>query len=182
MKPLRSIILPFVSVMLLAGMLAAQSTAPSTQNTDQQPADQQANASNSQANSAASQTNSGDQQPQTLIDPGAIYNSKEAGTWIGKSVTLKNVNVQDTNKTGNFWVGSDDHHRLLIVKASSNLQLNSMRVHKGDIVTISGNIRAASEAMSEKTGAEKGSMRDAENSSGVFLLANSVNIESSTEH
>jgi|GEM_PF-4679763 hypothetical protein len=173
---LKKLVLSLVSALLLAaGTLLAQSTTPSGQQApDQRPSstDQQA-PSNQQSNAAA-------QEPQNLIDPGVIYNSKQAGTWIGKTVMLKNVMVQDTNKNGNFWVGSDDHHRLLIVKPTSNLELNALRVRKGDVVSVTGEIQAAAQALSDKTGAEKGSLRDAENSSGVFLMANTVNIASST--
>ena len=171
MKPLTKIFLPLISVLLLlVSVMSAQSTAPST---NQQMPDQQ-------MNNAGQQDNSG--QPQTLIDPGVIYNSKEAGTWVGKTVTLKNVTVQDTNKDGNFWVGSDGHHRLLVVKPTSNLDMHALRTKKGDIVTVTGQIEAASEAQAQKTGSEKGSMKDAENSSGVFLIANQINIASSTQH
>ena len=171
MKPLTKIFLPLISlVFLLVSAMSAQSTAPSS---NQQMQDQQ-------MNNAGQQDNSG--QPQTLIDPGVIYNTKEAGTWVGKTVTLKNVTVQDTNKDGNFWVGSDGHHRLLIVKPTSNLDMHALRTHKGDIVTVTGEIQAASEAEAQKTGSEKGSMHDAENSSGVCLIANQINIASSTQH
>jgi len=170
-KPLTKIFLPLISlVFLLVSAMSAQSTAPSS---NQQMQDQQ-------MNNAGQQDNSG--QPQTLIDPGVIYNTKEAGTWVGKTVTLKNVTVQDTNKDGNFWVGSDGHHRLLIVKPTSNLDMHALRTHKGDIVTVTGEIQAASEAEAQKTGSEKGSMHDAENSSGVCLIANQINIASSTQH
>ena len=57
-----------------------------------------------------------------------------------------------------------------------------MRLHKGDIVTISGTVRAASDYMATKTGAENGSMHDAKDSSKVFLLADNINITSSTQH
>lgn len=168
---LTKIFLPLISVLLLlVSAMGAQSTAPSS---DQQMPDQQ-------MNNAGQQDNSG--QPQTLIDPGVIYNTKEAGTWVGKTVTLKNVTVQDTNKDGNFWVGSDGHHRLLVVKPTSNLDMHALRTKKGDIVTVTGQIEAASEAEAQKTGAEKGSMKDAENSSGVCLIANHINIASSTQH
>lgn len=171
MKPLTKTFLPLISlVLLLVSAMSAQSTAPSS---NQQMPDQQ-------MNNAGQQDNSG--QPQTLIDPGVIYNTKDAGTWVGKTVTLKNVTVQDTNKDGNFWVGSDGHHRLLVVKPTSNLDMHAMRTRKGDIVTVTGEIQAASEAEAQKTGAEKGSMKDAENSSGVCLVANQINIASSTQH
>ncbi len=171
MKLLTKTFLPLISVLLLlAAVMNAQSTTPSSN--QQMP--------NEQMNNAGQQDNSG--QPQTLIDPGVIYNSKDAGTWVGKTVTLKNVTVQDTNNGGNFWVGSDGHHRLLVVKPTSNLDLHALRVHKGDIVTVTGQIEAASEAEAQKTGAEKGSMKDAENSSGVCLIAHQINIASSTQH
>jgi hypothetical protein len=126
--------------------------------------------------------NSNQNQKIELIDPGKIYNDKKPYDWVGKSVTLKNALVQDTNNNGNFWVGSDDHHRLLIVKPENDANLQAMRVHKGDIVTVSGVVHPASEYMAGKTSAEKGSMNDAEHSSGVFLLVDSINIASSTQH
>jgi hypothetical protein len=177
-KQLRRSVLPLISIVLLfTGALIAQSSVPSGQQSpDQQPT------TTDQQNSSAEQQSNAAGESQTLIDPGVIYNSKKAGTWIGKIVTLKNVMVQDTNKSGNFWVGSDDHHRLLIVKPTSDLELNALRVHKGDVVTVTGEIQAASQALADKNGAEKGSLRDAENRSGVFLLANRVNIGSSTQH
>ena len=175
---LTKVILSLVSALLLsAGALLAQSTTPPAQ----QSPDQQSNTSSQQQmNNPNQPSNATNQEPQELIDPGVIYNSKQAGTWIGKTVTLKNVMVEDTNKSGNFWVGSDGHHRLLIVKPTSNLELNALRVHKGDVVTITGEIQAAAQALADKTGAEKGSLHDAESSSGVFLLANNVSIKSST--
>lgn len=129
-----------------------------------------------QANNPAAKQNS------VLIDPGVIYNAKDPSLWVGKTVTLKNVNVEDTNDSGNFWVGSDGHHRLLIVKPQSNLNLNALRVHKGDIVTVWGTVQLANDYVAAKTGAEKNSMNDARKSSGVFLLANNVSIASATEH
>lgn len=172
-------ILTMGSVLLLAGVLAAQnSTMPSA---DQQTPNQQPNATEQQ-NREQPNNNAGQQQGQTLIDPGVIYNARKPGEWIGKTVTLKNVVVQDTNDSGNFWVGSDNHHRLLIVKPTSNLELHSMRVHKGDLVTVTGELQAASEVLADKTGAEKNSLHDAEKTSGVFLMANGVNIVSSTRH
>ena len=65
-------------------------------------------------------------QPETLIDPGRIYNDKQPTSWVGKPVVLQNVMVQDTNDSGNFWVGSDGHHRLLIVKQENNANLKAM--------------------------------------------------------
>lgn len=172
MKLLNKFVLPVISVLLLlVAAMSAQSSMPSS---NQQAPDQQ-------MNNAGQQDQSG-QQPQTLIDPGVIYNSKDAGTWVEKTVTLKNVTVQDTNKDGNFWIGSDGHHRLLVVKPSSNLDLHALRTRKGDIVTVTGQIQAASEAEAQKSGVDKGSMHDAENSSGVCLVANEINIASSTQH
>jgi hypothetical protein len=192
-------------MMLLAGVLAAQNTTPpaNQQNPNQQPSanqqpygtqqpsqqrgtqqpygTQQPNTTEQQ-NREQSNNSAGEQQGQTLIDPGVIYNSRKPGEWIGKMVTLKNVMVQDTNDSGNFWVGSDKHHRLLIVKPTSNLELHSLRVHKGDVVTVTGDLQAASEVLADKTGAEKNSLHDAEKTSGVFLMANRMNISSSTAH
>jgi hypothetical protein len=111
-----------------------------------------------------------------------IYNDSQPTSWVGKSVTLKNVTIQDTNDSSNFWVGSDSDHHLLVVKSKSNVNLNAMRLHKGDIVTISGVVRPASEYMASKTGAEKGSIEDARNASGVFLNADDITIASSTQH
>lgn len=121
-------------------------------------------------------------QNQVLVDPGVIYNDKNSGDWVGKTVTLKNVMVQDTNKSGNFWVGSDSHHRMLITKPEDNANIKAMKFHKGDVVTITGTIQPASKYAAGETGAEKGSMHDAENSSGVFLMANDISITSSTQH
>lgn len=90
--------------------------------------------------------------------------------------------VQDTNKSGNFWVGSDDHHRLLIVKPENNANIQAMRFHKGDVVTVNGTIQPASRYEASQTGAEKGSMSHAEDSSGVFMMANDISITSATEH
>jgi hypothetical protein len=119
-------------------------------------------------------------QPEVLIDPAKIYNDKQPISWVGKPVVLQNVMIQDTNNTGNFWVGSDGHHRLLVVKQDSNANLKAMRFHKGDIVTITGTIQPASKYMAQATTESDGSMHDAEKSSGVFLLADNVTIASST--
>ena len=118
-------------------------------------------------------------QPEVLIDPAKIYNDKQPISWVGKPVVLQNVMIQDTNNTGNFWVGSDGHHRLLVVKQDNNPNLKAMRFHKGDIVTISGTIQPASKYMAQATTETDGSMHDAEKSSGVFLLADNVTIGSS---
>ena len=114
-----------------------------------------------------------------LIDPAKIYNENPMG-WVGKAVVLQNVTVQDTNDSSNFWVGSDNKHRLLIVKQEGNDNLKAMSFHKGDVVTISGTVEAASRYMAHTTSAESGSMHDAQKTSGVFVLANNVNIASST--
>ena len=190
MRPEKTI-LTLCSMVLLAGVLAAQNT--TTPPADQQTPNQQPNSTQqpygTQQPNATQQPNveqpnnsAAEQQGQTLIDPGVIYNSRKPGEWIGKTVTLKNVMVQDTNDSGNFWVGSDKHHRLLIVKPTSNLERHALRVHKGDVVTVSGDLQAASEVLADKTGAEKNSLHDAEKTSGVFLMANRVNISSSTAH
>ena len=189
MRP-EKMILTMCSIVLLAGVLAAQNT--TTLPAEQQTPNQQPNATQQpygtqQPNAAQQQnpeqpSNSAADQGQTLIDPGVIYNARKPGEWIGKTVTLKNVLVQDTNNSGNFWVGSDNHHRLLIVKPTSNLELHALRVHKGDVVTVTGDLQAASEVLADKTGAEKNSLHDAEKTSGVFLMANRVNISSSTSH
>jgi len=119
-------------------------------------------------------------QPEVLIDPAKIYNDNRPISWVGKPVVLQNVMIQDTNDTGNFWVGSDGHHRLLVVKQDSNANLKAMRFHKGDIVTISGTVQPASKYMAQATTETDGSMHDAEKSSGVFLLADNVTVASST--
>lgn len=191
MRPEKTILTVCSMVLLLAGVMAAQNTTtPPTnqQSPNQEPSATQQPYGTQQPNATQQQNpeqryhNAGEQQGQTLIDPGVIYNSRKPGEWIGKTVTLKNVMVQDTNDSGNFWVGSDNHHRLLIVKPTSNLELHSLRVHKGDVVTITGNLQAASEVLADKTGAEKNSLHDAEKTSGVFLMADRVNISSSTAH
>jgi hypothetical protein len=136
-------------------------------------------------NTPPSETNSAsdnNSHSQVLVDPGMIYNDKNPGNWVGKSVTLKNVMVQDTNNSGNFWVGSDSSHRLLVVRSDDNPNIKAMRFHKGDVVTIEGTIQPASKYEASKTGAEKGSMHDAEKSSGIFLMANNISIASSTQH
>jgi hypothetical protein len=119
-------------------------------------------------------------QREMLIDPGKIYNDKQPTSWVGKPVVLQNVMIQDTNNSGNFWVGSDGHHRLLIVKQDNNPNLKAMRFHKGDVVTVSGTVQPASKYMAQETTAGTGDMHDAEKSSGVFLLADNVTIASST--
>jgi hypothetical protein len=115
----------------------------------------------------------------TLVDPAKIY-SEQPMSWVGKSVTLQNVTVQDTNDAGSFWVGTDNDHRLLIVREKGNDNLKSMKVHKRDVVTVSGTVEAASRYLAKETSAESGSMHDAEKTSGVFVLANSLTVDSST--
>jgi hypothetical protein len=114
-----------------------------------------------------------------LIDPAKIYNENPMG-WVGKQVVLQNVTVEDTNNSGNFWVGSDNDHRILVVKQNSNDTLKAMSFHKGDVVTIHGTVKAASRYMAHETTASEGSMHDAQKSTGVFLLANQVSVNSST--
>ena len=77
-------------------------------------------------------------------------------------------------------MGSDNDHRLLIVKQEGNENLKVMRFHKGDIVTVSGMVEAASRYKGRSTTAEAGSMHDAEKTSGVFLEASDVMVASST--
>lgn len=176
---IKKLVLPIaLATFSMTAVMAAQSTLPNQNNS----APGQETTMPPQNNGNMGEQSNGAAEPQQLIDPGVIYNAKTPGSWVGKNVTLKNVTVQDTNDSGNFWVGSDGHHRLLVVKPSSNLDLHALRLHKGDIVTVTGTIDAASDAMAQKTGADKGSMRNAENASGVFLLANNVQIKSSTEH
>src|SRR5512146_2130968 len=90
---------------------------------------------------------------QTIIDPAQIYNDKSPLSWVGKSVTLKNVTVQDTNDSGNFWVGSDSDHRLLVVKpsAAQDANVSALKFHKGDIGTMSGVDRSASDYLASQT-------------------------------
>ena len=131
--------------------------------------------------SMSTQQSPSDSSNQVLVDPGKIYNKNPNG-WVGKSVTLQNVMVQDTNDSGDFWVGSDSHHRLLIVKPKDNPTLAAMHFKKGDVVTISGVVQPASRYAAETTSASSGSMKDADKSSGVFLLANDISVTSSTRH
>lgn len=144
------------------------------------------NRANGQDNGAASQSNSAqDMQngtaPEVLVDPGKIYN-QDPTSWVGKRVTLQNVMVQDADKAGNFWVGSDNHHRLFVVKNKSNPNLAAKEFHKGDIVTITGVIHPAGDVEAQETDASSGKMSKARHSSGVFLLAEDVDIASSTQH
>ena len=160
-------------LMLPVGLLAQNM--PASQDNQNMPSNSQSNmGNNSQQNTA------NNSEPQQLIDPAVIYNDKNPGSWVGKNVELKNVMVQDTNKGGNFWVGQDSHHRILVVKEESNPNVKALQVHKGDIVTVTGTVQPASMYAARETGAHKGSMNDAESSSGVFLQANDLSIASST--
>lgn len=160
-------------LMLPVGLLAQNM--PASQDNQNMPNNSQTNmGNNSQQNSA------NNSEPQELIDPGVIYNDKNPGSWVGKTVTLKNVMVQDTNNGGNFWVGQDSHHRLLVAKTDSNANMKALQVHKGDIVTVTGTIQPASMYAARETGTHKNSMQDAENSSGIFLKANDLSVASST--
>jgi hypothetical protein len=119
-------------------------------------------------------------QPETLIDPGRIYNDKQPTSWVGKPVVLQNVMIQDTNDSGNFWVGSDGDHRLLVVRQENNATLKAMRFHKGDVVTVNGTVQPASKYMAQQTTESGGDMHDAEKSTGVILLADNITVSSST--
>ena len=132
-----------------------------------------------QNNEPRSSQNENGEHPTVLIDPAKIYNENPMG-WVGKPVVLQNVTVEDTNDSGNFWVGSDNDHRILVVKQNSNDTLKAMSFHKGDVVTIHGIVKAASRYMAHETTASEGSMHDAQKSTGVFLLANQVSVNSST--
>jgi hypothetical protein len=121
------------------------------------------------------------QQPTVLVDPGKIYNQDPTG-WVGKRVVLQNVMVEDADKAGNFWVGSDKNHRLLIVKSKDNPNLLAKLFHKGDVVTIDGTIHPAGDYEAQETNASNAKMKKARHTSGVFLLAHDVDIGSSTQH
>lgn len=84
-------------------------------------------------NSSASENqNQNNAQPVVLIDPGKIYN-EDPTSWVGKKVELQNVMVEDADKAGNFWVGSDKNHRLLIVKSKNNPNLMAKEFHKATL-------------------------------------------------
>ncbi|HEV2400056.1 MAG TPA: hypothetical protein VGS27_24165 [Candidatus Sulfotelmatobacter sp.] len=180
-------------LMLPVGLLAQNTpTSQDNQNTPQNSPNngqgdmsnygRQNNAPNGQSNMGnnGQQTMENNGEPQQLIDPALIYNDKNPGSWVGKTVTLKNVMVQDTNKGGNFWVGQNGHHRILVVKPEDNPNAKALQVHKGDIVTVTGTVQPASKYEAKETGTRKGSMQDAESSSGVFLQASNLSISSST--
>src|SRR3954452_3391638 len=113
---------------------------------------------------------------QVLIDPGKIYNDKTPTEWVGKSVQLQNVMVTDTNDSGNFWVGVGGKQRLLIVKRPDDPNEQALRIHKGDIVNITGVVEPATDEWAQKTKAEMGSIHDAHGGAGVFLFASNVSI------
>lgn len=177
-----------LAIGLLLGTLAfAQTTNPQDQNSPQatSPNNPQNGQENMpQGNSAQGMQNNESQnnaEPVVLVDPGKIYN-QDPTSWVGKKVELKNVMVQDADKAGNFWIGSDKSHRLLVVKGRNNANLLAKEFHKGDIVTIDGTIHPAGDVEAQETNAANGKMKSARKSSGVFLLADDVNIASSTQH
>lgn len=168
-------------MLLTMGLLSGISAV--AQNQDQNgsqptpPASQQPD----QGSMAGQENQNSAQQPIVLVDPGKIYN-KDPTAWVGKKVILQNVMVQDADKAGNFWIGSDKGHRLLIVKSKDNPNLLAKIFHKGDIVTIDGTIHPAGDIEAQETNASNSKMKKARDSSGVFLLAQDVNIGSSTQH
>jgi len=172
-----------LAVGLLLGPAAiAQSSNPQDQSSPQTASPSYGAQQSTQPQNTTGQDNSAsNQEPVTLVDPGKIYN-QDPTNWVGKRVTLQNVMVQDADKAGNFWVGSDKGHRLLIVKSKSDPNLAAKEFHKGDIVTITGTIHPAGEAEAQETDASNGKMKKARNTSGVFLLADDVDIASSTQH
>lgn len=164
----RNMGIPFV----VAGLLLTVSSFAQTS-----PSNDEGAKTNNAGNSAQGTT--AQDQPMVLVDPAKIYNESPM-SWVGKSVVLKNVTVEDTNNSGNFWVGTDNDHRLLIVKKEGNDNLKAMTVHKGDVITIAGVVQAASRYKADQTTARSGSMHDAEKTSGVFLLADKLHVDSST--
>ena len=113
-------------------------------------------------------------QPRVVTDVNSIL-AKNATHWLGKMFTLKNVKVEDTNDTGNFWVGPNDDHRLLVVKKYTG-PIVDIKVHTGAIVTVTGTIEPASKFEATASSASQDSMGDARDSSGVFLLADKMTI------
>jgi hypothetical protein len=170
----------FFCTLLTMGLLIGISAVAQNQNMQDQNGSQVTPPS-SQGSTADQGNQNSAQQPVVLVDPGKIYN-QDPTSWVGKRVVLQNVMVQDADKAGNFWVGSDKDHRLLIVKSKDNPNLLAKIFHKGDIVTIDGTIHPAGEIEAEETNASNNKMKKARESSGVFLLAQDVNIASSTQH
>lgn len=115
-----------------------------------------------------------------LGDPGNIYNAKTPTNWVGSSVTLRNVLVQDTASDGNFWVGADADHRLLVIRGDDPA-LTAMLFQKGDVVIVTGLVNPASSYIEEATSASEPSLKEAEQSSGVVLLAEQITIASSAQ-
>lgn len=181
------ILWPVLVAVLFGTIAVAQTQNPQDQNVSPttSPANQQTDQNSMPAspnNSAQENQNpSNNEQPVVLIDPGKIYN-QDPTNWVGKKVELKNVMVEDADKAGNFWVGSDKNHRLFVVKSKNNPNLVAKEFHKGDIVTIDGTIHPAGETEAQETNASNGKMNKARKTSGVFLLADDVNIASSTQH
>jgi hypothetical protein len=189
-----------LAVILTAGMLsgvaAAQDTSSGSATTPNAGQTGQSTTTPSGQNAGSSNAGAmqGDQEPQAtqsttpgstgetqvLIDPGKIYNDKTPTAWIGKPVELRNVMVQDTNDSGNFWVGVEGKHRLLVVKKPDDPNQQALRVKKGDVVNITGVVEPATDEWAQKSRAEIGSMHDARGGAGVFLFANNVSIASST--
>lgn len=174
----------FCCTLLTMGLLFGISAVAQNQNVQDQngsqatpPVSQQPN----QGSTADQENQNSAQQTVVLVDPGKIYN-QDPTSWVGKRVVLQNVMVQDADKAGNFWVGSDKDHRLLIVKSKDNPNLLAKIFHKGDIVTIDGTIHPAGDIEAQETSASNNKMKKARESSGVFLLAQDVNIGSSTQH
>jgi hypothetical protein len=169
---------------LLFGTVAvAQMGSTQDQNAPQtaSPANQQTEPNNMPSQNNSAQENQNNGQPIVLVDPGKIYN-EDPTSWVGKKVVLQNVMVEDADKAGNFWVGSDKNHRLLVVKSKNDPNLMAKEFHKGDIVTVQGTIHPAGETEAQETNASNGKMKKARSTSGVFLLADDVNIASSTQH
>ncbi|MBV8053166.1 MAG: hypothetical protein JOZ80_18405 [Acidobacteriaceae bacterium] len=181
MKPsCRLLFTALFTIGLLLGMQAvAQDQNSPNQNGSQAtpPAEQQP----SQGSMAGQENQDNAQQPIVVIDPGKIYN-QDPTSWVGKKVILQNVMVEDADKAGNFWVGSDKNHRLLVVKSKDNPNLLAKIFHKGDIVTVDGTIHPAGDVEAQETDASNSKMKKARQTSGVFLLAHDVNIASSTQH
>jgi outer membrane biosynthesis protein TonB len=153
-----------------------------TPDQNQQPPNQNPPSQNQppENNNAASPTQPSASTSPTATSEGANTDASEilsggnSEKWLGKPVTLTNVTVQDTTETGNFWVGTDDAHRILIVKPASDANLRSIQVQKGETVTISGTVRPADDFMASMTGTDKTVMSNAKSASGVFLLAEKV--------